>query len=118
LEFFVGRRTLAIGGCVEPDKERLLHTRPTQEADGVALWNPEDDERGLTAKDESMNAVQSAVVQSKNAPVRSHFCRFALIMVGAAMIFVAGCRTTQPHVTAKVIFQHDDVAAEVATEWR
>jgi len=70
-----------------------------------------------------MNAVQSAAVQTTavptaGAPARSHFRRFALMLVGAAVLFVAGCRTTQPHVTAKVIFQHDDIAAEVATEWR
>ena len=38
-----------------------------------------------------------------------------------ALVFLtalAGCETTQPHVTAKVIYQHDDVTAELSTEWR
>jgi hypothetical protein len=31
---------------------------------------------------------------------------------------LTGCQTgVQPHVTAKVIFQQDDVAAELSTEW-
>jgi hypothetical protein len=41
----------------------------------------------------------------------------ALAQVGFVTL-ITGCRTTQPHVTAKVIFQQDDLTAELATEWR
>lgn len=42
-----------------------------------------------------------------------------LLLALGFVLFLAGCQTPamQPHVTAKVIFQHDDVAAELSTEW-
>jgi hypothetical protein len=31
---------------------------------------------------------------------------------------LAGCASApQPHITAKVIYQHEDVAAELSSEW-
>jgi hypothetical protein len=41
-----------------------------------------------------------------------------LFAVAAFLALLTGCQTTQPHVTAKVIFQQDDLTAELATEWR
>jgi hypothetical protein len=44
--------------------------------------------------------------------------KWQILLALGFIAFLAGCQTTQPHVTAKVIFQHDDVAAEVSSEWR
>ena len=41
-----------------------------------------------------------------------------VLAVVAFLGLLSGCQTTQPHVTAKVIFQQDDLTAELATEWR
>lgn len=41
-------------------------------------------------------------------------CLLAVLVVATSL----GCQTTQPHITAKVIYQHDDVAAEISSEWR
>ena len=40
----------------------------------------------------------------------------AAVLIGLTA-FAGGCVTTRPHVTTKVIFQHDDVSAEAAVEW-
>jgi hypothetical protein len=39
----------------------------------------------------------------------------AAVLIGLTSF--SGCVTTRPHVTTKVIFQHDDVSAEAAVEW-
>jgi hypothetical protein len=40
----------------------------------------------------------------------------AAVLIGL-VTFAGGCVTARPHVTTKVIFQHDDVTAEAAVEW-
>lgn len=43
----------------------------------------------------------------------------ALLLAALVAATSTGCVTTQPHVTAKVIFQDESgVAAEVSSEWR
>jgi hypothetical protein len=40
----------------------------------------------------------------------------AAVLIGLTT-FASGCVTARPHVTTKVIFQHEDVSAEAAVEW-
>lgn len=41
-----------------------------------------------------------------------------LLALGLLGLFLTGCQTAaQPHITAKVIFQQDDIAAELSSEW-
>lgn len=41
-----------------------------------------------------------------------------LTALGVLGLLLTGCQSgVQPHVTAKVIFQQDDIAAELSTEW-
>jgi hypothetical protein len=42
----------------------------------------------------------------------------ACLLAALAVATSLGCQTTQPHITAKVIYQQDDVAAEISSEWR
>lgn len=45
--------------------------------------------------------------------------RFVRLLLAAFVAATTGCvaGAPQPHITAKVIYQHDDVAAELSTEW-
>lgn len=41
-----------------------------------------------------------------------------LVALGLLGIFFTGCQAAaQPHITAKVIFQQNDIAAELSSEW-
>jgi hypothetical protein len=73
---------------------------PAQEADGVARRATKG---AFNAKGQSMFGIRR---------------KFGWLAILALIALVVGCSTTQPHVTAKVIFQQNDIAAEVSTEWR
>jgi hypothetical protein len=61
--------------------------------------------------------------QGGNAPQRSpawqHWGRSLVWLAALGGILAAtGCATSNPpHITAKVIYQHEDVAAELSSEW-
>lgn len=40
------------------------------------------------------------------------------LALGLLALLLSGCQAAaQPHITAKVIFQQDDIAAELSSEW-